>query len=643
MRLGILLFTPIFLLAGVTLHAQEAVNAPEPAAAADSAANAELKAQLKAELLSEIRAELSSEVKTAVSKEADKPSRLTVGGYGEAVMTRNFFSDNYLRYISPDKYKNDKSHGRFDLPHVVIYLGYDFGRGWSMGTEIEFEHGGTESAFETEFEEGGEYESEIERGGEVALEQFWLQKSFSPAFNLRLGHMIVPVGGTNQHHMPTEFFGVYRPEGENTILPCTWHETGISLWGRAGDWRYEVMFLPGLDSDRFGDNGWVSGGAGSPYEFKIANAYAGAFRIDNYSVPGLRLSLSGYAGNSFSNTLSANRTGADRYKDVKGTVMIGAKGEVPYAKVRVRLESTIGIYGTGLLDAISDSDLKAEYVRQEQNGVPLNPAIFRNGEWVKTYGTTTHPLRYTYALSRGPLQDAAGANAIWNITNVTRSDRRYHYMTAAYAEVASKDADVQRDFYTLFPAWNKTGDVAQDIYNYLMNKELPVEMSDEDYVDFMVWHRGLAVPAARNLDDADVKRGKTLFTEIGCATCHRPTWTTGDDVFTDPNGFFADGDSRLPRYPNQKIWPYSDMVQHRLFMVNDIRTGWCRTTPLWGRGLSEKCTGASDRLHDCRARTVIEAIMWHGAAQSDARWSVEKFRTLSKDDRDAVVEFIESI
>jgi len=98
--------------------------------------------------------------------------------------------------------------------------------------------------------------------------------------------------------------------------------------------------------------------------------------------------------------------------------LIGAKGEVPYAKVRVRLESTIGIYGTGLLDAISDSDLKAEYVRQEQNGVPLNPAIFRNGEWVKTYGTTTHPLRYTYALSRGPLQDAAGANAIWNITNV---------------------------------------------------------------------------------------------------------------------------------------------------------------------------------------------------------------------------------
>lgn len=323
--------------------------------------------------------------------------------------------------------------------------------------------------------------------------------------------------------------------------------------------------------------------------------------------------------------------------------LIGVKGPVSLADVRVRLESTIGIYGTGLLDAITDEDLKAEYVEQETAGVSLNPAIFKGGEWVKTYAKTTHPLRFTYALSRGPLQDAAGANAMWNITNVTRSDRRYHYMTAAYADVASKDPDVQRDFYRLFPDRNRTGDVERDIYDFLMDKDLPVEMSDDDYVDFMVWHRGLAVPAARNLDAADVKRGKELFTQIGCATCHRPSWTTGSDLHTDPNGFFADGDNRLPRYLDQKIWPYTDLVQHRLFMVNDIRTGWCRTTPLWGRGLSEKCTGASDRLHDCRARTVTEAIMWHGGAQSDARRTVEKFRELSKDERAAMVRFIESI
>lgn len=252
----------------------------------------------------------------------EKKSRLTIGGYGEAVMTRNFFSDKYLRYTDAETYKNDNSHGRFDIPHVVIYLGYDFGKGWSMGTEIEFEHGGTESAVEIEEEEAGEYESEVERGGEVALEQFWIQKTFSRALNLRMGHIVVPVGATNQHHMPTEFFTVYRPEGENTIMPCTWHETGVSLWGNVGKWRYEVQFLPGLDSDRFGRQGWVHDGAGSPYEFKIANSYAGAFRVDNYSVPGLTLSLSGYVGNTFKNTLSA--TDNAKYKDVKGTVAIGA-------------------------------------------------------------------------------------------------------------------------------------------------------------------------------------------------------------------------------------------------------------------------------------------------------------------------------
>ncbi len=253
-----------------------------------------------------------------------RKSRLSIGGYGEAVYSMNFYSDKYTRYTASDPsiYKGE-THGRFDLPHVVIFLGYDFGKGWTMGSEIEFEHGGTESAVEIEQEEAGEYESEIERGGEVALEQFWIQKSFCPQFNIKMGHIVVPVGGTNQHHLPTEFFGVYRPEGENTILPCTWHETGISIWGQAGNWRYEALLVPGLDSERFNRLNWVKDGAGSPYEFKIGNSIAGAFRVDNYSIPGLRLSVSGYVGNSFNNTLSAQKD-SERYKDVKGTVVIGA-------------------------------------------------------------------------------------------------------------------------------------------------------------------------------------------------------------------------------------------------------------------------------------------------------------------------------
>lgn len=327
----------------------------------------------------------------------------------------------------------------------------------------------------------------------------------------------------------------------------------------------------------------------------------------------------------------------------------GQTVSVPYGEVKVRLESTIGIYGTGLLDAIPDDSIIAQYHR-EAPYVQLNPSMYKDGQYVGYYTNTLqgdgtkYVRRLTYALSRGPLEDGPGANAIWNITNVTRSDRRYHYMTAAYARKASQDADVQRDFYRYFPQQRKTGNVEQDIYRYLMAQDLPAEMSDEDYIDLMVWHRGLAVPAARDLDDPQVQQGKQLFTQLGCATCHRPSWTTGDDVIRDPNNFFTGARANLlPRYPHQKIWPYSDLIQHRLNMVNDIRTGWCRTTPLWGRGLSQQCTGASDRLHDCRARNVIEAIMWHGCPGSDARATVEKFRQLSASEREAVVAFVNAI
>lgn len=286
-------------------------------------------------------------------------AQLTIGGYGEATYQYNFFSDAWNRYKTPENFKDDH-HSRTDLPHVVIYLGYDFGHGWSLGTEIEFEHGGTESAIEMEDDEGGEYESEVERGGEVALEQFWIQKSFNKALNIRAGHMVVPVGGTNRAHEPNQFFGVFRPEGDNTIIPCTWHETGLSLWGRAGDWRYEVMVIPGLNSDQFGRENWVASASASPYEFKIANALAGVARIDNYSVPGLRLGLSGYLGNTFSNTLSHPN---EQWDDVKGTLAIGAF-DFTYDRYNILARGGI-IYGH-----LSDSDRITAYNKKLRNDSP---------------------------------------------------------------------------------------------------------------------------------------------------------------------------------------------------------------------------------------------------------------------------------
>ena len=256
----------------------------------------------------------------AMAQEA--PSRLHIGGYGEAVMTRNFYSQSFNRYKMPENYAHDASHGRFDLPHVCVNIGYDFGRGWSLGSEIEFEHGGNGTAVEIEAEEAGEYEAEVEKGGEVNIEQFWINKEFlNGALNVKAGEIIVPVGYSNAHHEPMQFFTVYRPEGEATIMPNTWHQVGVSLWGRLDEWRYEAMLLSGLNSESFTAENFVHYGATSPYEFKVANCYAAAVRIDNYSVKGLRIGLSGYYGHTFRNTL---RTPGDKYKDVTGALGIVA-------------------------------------------------------------------------------------------------------------------------------------------------------------------------------------------------------------------------------------------------------------------------------------------------------------------------------
>lgn len=249
--------------------------------------------------------------------------RLSIGGYGEAAYSRNFYSDNGKRYSNAPAYKNDPSHGRFDIPHAVIYIGYDFGKGWTFGTEIEFEHGGTGGAIEYEAEESIEYESETEKGGEVELEQFWIQKSFGKAFNIRAGHIVVPVGLTNAHHEPLNFFTVYRPEGENTILPCTWHQTGVALWGRSGDFRYEAQLVAGLNALNFSRSNWIQGGTKSPYEFEVANKYGVSARVDNYSIPGLRIGVSGYYGQSMHNTTPHDMEKGDA-KRVKGNVYIGA-------------------------------------------------------------------------------------------------------------------------------------------------------------------------------------------------------------------------------------------------------------------------------------------------------------------------------
>jgi len=322
--------------------------------------------------------------------------------------------------------------------------------------------------------------------------------------------------------------------------------------------------------------------------------------------------------------------------------------------------------GLGLIDALSNKDIEEQYKAEASHGIELNPEM-----WDKQNNTFTENAfavdafgrrfvkRFNYDLLEGCLQNDV---ALWDELNVLRSDIKHICSTTPWALAMSKNKEVISyikrnggdETSYLHPYYNDgTDEGIAEAIAYLLSPEDDVnlydnpyynfqpEMTDNQYHAFMVWHRGLAVPRARNLHDEEVQRGKRLFNEMGCAYCHRPSWTTGADDYGLSK--ILEG-KELPRYAYQKIYPYSDFVQHRLCMKNDIHGSWCRTTPLWGRGLSLINSGAEDRLHDARARNEVEAIMWHAYSKdSQAYSSAEKFYNLSKKDRDAVVKFLRSI
>lgn len=346
--------------------------------------------------------------------------------------------------------------------------------------------------------------------------------------------------------------------------------------------------------------------------------------------------------------------------------------------IAVRLESTIGIIGSGMLDAIPQDSIRAQYektatyAKMSGHEELINPnfwdidaadfapgALYSLNEGKLADGTyvpagTKALKRFTYAMTRASLQDGPGANAIWNITNVSRPDRPKLYTTEAWAEAMSRDGDViatiQADPASPYYHDGTQSGIAQAVRTLLSPStnqfdnayhNFTPEMTSDQFYSLMVWHRGLAIPRARNLNDKEVQRGKEMFTQIGCAQCHRPKWQTTDDNYWTPTCI---ADKPLPQYKNQTIYPYSDFMHHKLYMANDIHGSWCRTTPLWGRGLSMLNTGAQDRLHDCRARNEVEAIMWHAYSRdSHAFESTFRFYNLPKADRDAIVKFLRAI
>ena len=160
------------------------------------------------------------------------------------------------------------------------------------------------------------------------------------------------------------------------------------------------------------------------------------------------------------------------------------------------------------------------------------------------------------------------------------------------------------------------------------------ELSENLLGHVVFYSRTLAVPARRDWQEPGVRRGRQLFDEARCGACHTPTLRTG----AVPG---------LPDLSQQAIHPYTDLLLHDMgAALADGRpdfeaTGaeW-RTPPLWGIGLVETVNRHTYFLHDGRARNLAEAILWHGGEAEAAK---EYFRRLSRDDREALLQFLRSL
>lgn len=203
--------------------------------------------------------------KKASTEKSDDFNKFRIGGYGE--MLASFKDYGLNRYSGTAEGNINKNHNEISIPRFVLSGEYKFSPKWILGAEIEFEAGGVGTAYEIESgssSENGEYETETEKGGEVALEQFHITRLITPAFNVRAGHMVLPVGLTNAHHEPLFFFTAARPESETQIIPSTWHDTGLEFFGTFGKgaatFSYQAMVTAGLNPDGFGKFNWVKDG-----------------------------------------------------------------------------------------------------------------------------------------------------------------------------------------------------------------------------------------------------------------------------------------------------------------------------------------------------------------------------------------------
>lgn len=223
------------------------------------------------------------------------------------------------------------------------------------------------------------------------------------------------------------------------------------------------------------------------------------------------------------------------------------------------------------------------------------------------------------------------ANYVWNIQKQKATIGRFGWKANSPTLIQQIAAAYNQDMGItnfLFPQESSYGQPQYDGYAD------DVELSDSLLYAVTVYTQTLAVPARRNVDDAQVKAGQKIFGEAGCVKCHTPSHRTAVNV-------------AFPEVSNQLIFPYTDLLLHDMGNgLSDNRPDYLaegnewRTPPLWGIGLTEVVNGHSYFLHDGRARTLLEAIMWHGGEGENAKNYVYN---LSTSDRNALLKFLHSL
>lgn len=264
----------------------------------------------------------------ASADEQSSGFELEVKGYGDLQFSyHDYGPDQTQAGGSPPDHR-----GVFDQTRFVVELEGKLRGGIKFAAEVEFEHGGTGSALELEYEEFGEYEQEVERGGEVVLEELYLEKEAGHGLSFRLGRFYVALGLLPNYHRPTDYLGSARPESETTVVPGVWDEMGLQARYEHPSFRVTLQLVNGLDSTGFSSQRWIASGHQRRFELIRANDLALVGRFDFVRFRGLTFGASVYG--------APNTTGNRPKPDIEGVsaplLLASAHLVVDVAPVRAR-------------------------------------------------------------------------------------------------------------------------------------------------------------------------------------------------------------------------------------------------------------------------------------------------------------------